>query len=106
MGTYVTAPIHDLLIRIKNAYMARKTNVDGVVFSNFKTKILELLKEYKFIEQYKIREEDKKKFIDISLKKVANPVDDIPTIKFFSKPSRAWYVGYKNITTVAGGKGI
>ena len=106
MGTYVTAPIHDLLIRIKNAYMARKTSVDGVVFSNFKTKILELLKEYKFIEQYQVREEDKKKFIDISLKKVTNPVDDIPTIKFFSKPSRVWYVGYKNITSVAGGKGI
>jgi small subunit ribosomal protein S8 len=67
---------------------------------------LDLLKEYKFIEQYQVREEDKKKFIDISLKKVTNAVDDIPTIKFFSKPSRAWYVGYKHITNVAGGKGI
>ncbi len=36
--TYVTAPIHDLLIRIKNAYMARKTLVDDVGFSNFKVK--------------------------------------------------------------------
>ena len=106
MSTYVTAPIHDLLIRIKNAYMARKTNVDGVVYSNFKVKILELLKEYKFVDSYKVREEGKKKFLDVFLKKVTNPIDDIPTIKFFSKPSRSWYVGYKNITNVAGGKGI
>jgi ribosomal protein S8 len=26
--SYVNAPIHDLLIRVKNAYMARKTAVD------------------------------------------------------------------------------
>jgi ribosomal protein S8 len=33
-------------------------------------------------------------------------VNDVPNIKFFSKPSRPWYVSYKNITLVAGGKGI
>ena len=106
MGTYVTAPIHDLLIRIKNAYMARKTNVDWVVYSKFKTKILELLQQFKFVEAFKVREDGKKKFIDISLKKVTNPVDDIPNVKFFSKPSRSWYVSYKNIGSVAGGRGI
>ncbi|NCO97639.1 30S ribosomal protein S8 [bacterium] len=101
MSTYVTAPIHDLLIRIKNAYMARKTSVDGVVFSNFKTKILDLLQQYKFVEGFKIKEDGKKKFITVTLKKVTNPVDDIPNVKFFSKPSRSWYVSYKDIGSVA-----
>ncbi len=105
--SYVNAPIHDLLIRIKNAYMARKNEVEGVTFSNFKVKILELLKQYKFINDFKINDENgKKKTIVVHLKSVVDPVNDIPEIKFFSKPSRPWYVSYKDIKRVAGGKGI
>ncbi|EKD25687.1 MAG: hydrolase, TatD family, partial [uncultured bacterium (gcode 4)] len=104
--TYINAPIHDLLIRIKNAYMARKTTVEDVPFSNFKVSILELLKQYRFVQKFDIKEEGVKKFINITLKKVINPVDDVPNIKFFSKPSRPWYVSYKDINLVAGGKGI
>ncbi|MFA7298727.1 MAG: 30S ribosomal protein S8 [Candidatus Absconditabacterales bacterium] len=104
--TYINAPIHDLLIRIKNAYMARKTSVEDVPFSNFKVQILELLKQYRFVQKFDIKEEGVKKFINITLKRVIDPVNDVPNIKFFSKPSRPWYVSYKNITLVAGGKGI
>jgi len=105
--TYVNAPIHDLLIRIKNAYMARKTLIQWVVFSNFKIKILELLKQYWFIQEIKIIEkENNKKYIDIVLKKIQNPINDIPNIKFFSKPSRPRYISYKEINNVAWWKGI
>lgn len=104
--TYINAPIHDLLIRIKNAYMARKTSVEDVPFSNFKVSILELLKQYRFVQKFDIVTDGVKKHINITLKRVVNPVDDVPNIKFFSKPSRPWYVSYKNITSVAGGKGI
>ncbi len=86
--------------------MARKTSVEGVVFSNFKVKILELLRQYKFIKNFDVKEENQKKFLSIELKRVVNPVDDVPNIKFFSKPSRPWYVSYKEIKIVAGGKGI
>ena len=99
--TYINAPIHDLLIRIKNAYMARKTSVEDVPFSNFKVQILELLRQYQFVQNFDIKEDGAKKFITITLKKVINPVDDVPNIKFFSKPSRPWYIGYKEITSVA-----
>lgn len=37
---------------------------------------------------------------------VENPVNDIPEIKFYSKPSRPWYISHKDIHAVAGGKGI
>ena len=104
--TYINAPIHDLLIRIKNAYMARKTSVEDVPFSNFKINILELLKQYGFVQKFDIVTDGIKKHINITLKRVINPVDDGPNIKFFSKPSRPGYVSYKNITSVAGGKGI
>ena len=104
--TYVNAPVHDLVIRIKNAYMARRTTVDGVVYSKFKANILELLKQYGFVKDFSIQGTDAKKVISIELKKVVNPVNDIPSVKFFSKPSRPWYVGYKDLKTVAGGKGL
>lgn len=104
--TYVNAPVHDLLIRIKNAYMARRTTLDGVVYSKFKANILELLKQYGFVRDFSIHGTDSKKVISIELKKVVNPVNDIPSVKFFSKPSRPWYVGYKDLKTVAGGKGL
>lgn len=99
--SYVNAPIHDLLIRIKNAYMARKTSVDGVVYSKFKEKILDLLKEYHFVKDYKIIEDGAKKTLDITLRVVKDPINDIPEVKFFSKPSRPWYVGYKDLKLVA-----
>jgi len=103
---YVNAPIHDLLIRIKNAYMARKTSIDGIVYSKFKEKILELLVQYRFVKGFNIIEDGKKKFLRVTLKPVINPINDIPHIKFYSKPSRPWYVGYKQLRSVASGKGI
>ena len=104
--SYVNAPVHDLLIRIKNAYMARRTTVDGVVYSKFKANILDLLKQYGLVKDFSIQGTDSKKEISIELKKVVNPVNDIPSVKFYSRPSRPWYVGYKDLKSVAGGKGL
>ena len=104
--SYVNAPVHDLLIRIKNAYMDRRTTVDGVVYSKFKANILDLLKQYGFVKDFSIQGTDSKKEISIELKKVVNPVNDIPSVKFYSRPSRPWYVGYKDLKSVAGGKGL
>jgi len=104
--TFVNAPIHDLLIRIKNAYKARKIKVLDVQFSNFKQQVCDLLKEYKFISTYEIREEGKKQFIDITLNQVISSNNDVPVVKFYSTPSRPWYISYKEIRSVAWGKGI
>ncbi len=67
--------------------MARRTTVDGVVYSKFKANILELLKQYGFVKDFSIQGTDAKKVISIELKKVVNPVNDIPSVKFFSKPT-------------------
>lgn len=104
--SFVNAPIHDLLIRIKNAYMARRTLVDGVMYSNFKVSVLELLKQYGFIVSYAVASEGSKKTISITLKEVEDEINDIPVIKFYSRPSRRWYISYKEIKPVAAGRGI
>lgn len=104
--SFVNAPIHDLLIRIKNAYMARRTHVDGVVYSNFKVNVLELLKQYGFILSYDVVTEGAKKTINITLKEVEDEINDIPVVKFYSRPSRRWYISYKEIKPVAAGRGI
>ena len=104
--SYVNAPIADLLIRIKNAYMARKTTVDWVVFSKFKESVLSLLKEYHFIKDYEVIQDHNKKTINITLNLVKDPINDIPEVKLFSKPSRPWYVWYKNLKVVDWGKGL
>jgi ribosomal protein S8 len=99
--TYVNAPIHDLLIRIKNAYKARKTRVEGVQYSTFKEDVAKLLKQYKFIKDLEIQTEGSKKFMTIILNTIDNEVNDIPVIKFYATPSRPWYVSYKELKPVA-----
>ena len=98
----VVAPTQDLLIRIKNAYMSRKTIVDNVVHSKFLESIVDLLKKYKFVREYNVIEDGNKKFLKIFLHDVVDPVQDIPVVRLFSKPSRRWYVSYKDLRPVAG----
>jgi len=103
MSSFVNAPLHDMLIRIKNAYMGRKTNIDNVQYSSLKENVLKILKEHGFVLDYSISEDGKKKFISILLKEVTNSIQDVPVIKFHSKPSRRLYVSYKDLHKVAWG---
>jgi len=51
----VSDPIADLLIRIKNAYLARNTKL-RVGYSKVKSEILEILKDNGYIKDYKVEE--------------------------------------------------
>ena len=53
----VNAPIHDLLIRIKNAYLARRYRLENIVHSKFKVQVLELLKRFRFVREYEVIED-------------------------------------------------
>ena len=106
MSSFVNAPLHDMLIRIKNAYMGRKTSIENVQYSKLKENILKILKEYNFVKDYEVINDNKKSFLKITLKEVTNPIQDVPVIKFYSKPSRRVYVSYKDLHKVAGGLGI
>ena len=80
-------PIGDMLTRIRNGQM-RSLNVINVPFSNFRSKILNVLKSEGYIVDFKINEdENKRKQIMVNLKYYeGQPV--IREIKRISKPGR------------------
>jgi len=102
----VNAPIHDLLIRLKNAYMARKKSVEGIQYSKFKVRVLELLQKFKFIDSFEEVGEWAKKTLTVQLHVTGNLVEDVPVIRMFSKPSKRRYIWWQDIRPVAGGRWI
>ncbi|MEK7495406.1 MAG: 30S ribosomal protein S8 [Patescibacteria group bacterium] len=94
--------IIDLVIRIKNGYMARKEVITSP-YSAYKEAILKKLFELKFIESYEV-EGDVKKNMVIKLKyEEGNPA--ITDVKIYSKPGMRLYISYKNLKPVLSGFG-
>lgn len=94
----------DLIIRIKNGYLAGKDNVSAS-YSKFKEEVLKKLKQLKFIKDYKIEEVDNvKKVLVIDLLYVENN-PALTDVKIFSKPGRRYYVSYKELKPVLSGYG-
>lgn len=99
--------ISDMLIRIKNAQMARKDRL-LVPFSKMKWDIAKILKEANFIQDFERKKKKQKKteqtFIDIKLD--ASHPGAISGIRIISKPSRRLYIKKAEIHPVLGGYGI
>ena len=94
--------IIDLIIRIKNGYMARKATIESP-HSKYKESILKKLMSLKFIEAYSVEGEIKKNII-INLKyEEGNPA--ITDVKIYSKPGMRLYISYKNLKPVLSGFG-
>lgn len=94
--------ITDLIVRIKNGYMAKNTFVQAP-HSKMKEAILVKLKYFKYIKDYTVTGEIKKS-INVELL-YNNGVPAITNIKLFSKPGRKWYVSHSEIGSVLGGMG-
>ena len=98
-------PIGDLLTRIRNAYLARKEEMD-VPFSKMKQDILRILKKNKYIEDFELLEsEDGKKDLRVKLNNVGKTLV-IPTFRRISRPGQRIYLGSKDIRKSRNGKGI
>lgn len=98
-------PIGDLLTRIRNAYLARKEEMD-VPFSKMKQDILRILKKNKYIEDFELLEsEDGKKDLRVKLNNVRKTLV-IPTFRRISRPGQRIYLGSKDIRKSRNGKGI
>jgi small subunit ribosomal protein S8 len=97
-------PVSDLVSRIKNGYMAKKTTISSPV-SNLRENILRILKEEGYILNYsKIKEGSFDKF-DIHLKyHYSNPV--VNEIEVISKPGRRIYRSADKIPLVKNGLGM
>jgi small subunit ribosomal protein S8 len=102
----ITSPIHDLLIRIKNAYLARRKTVSNIPSSSFKISVLELLKKYGFIADFSSTLIDNKKFLTVVLWFKWVRHEDVPVLRFYSKPSKRWYVSKDETRPVAWGRWI
>jgi small subunit ribosomal protein S8 len=101
----MTDPIADMLIRIKNALMARHKTV-VVPGSKLKLEIVRILKDEGYIEDYRVVEEKPQIKIEIFLKYDEKKRPVIAGIKRVSKPGRRIYRGYKELPKVLDGMGI
>lgn len=93
-------PIADMLIIIKNGYMAKKPNVT-VPYSKFKLEIAKAVEVSKFVG--KVTKEDK--IINIELI-YENQKPKLTEIKRVSKLGLRVYAKKKDIKLVKGGKGL
>jgi small subunit ribosomal protein S8 len=91
----------DLTIRLKNGYLVKKENVI-LVYSKIAEQIVKILKETKYIKDYKIIN---KRSIDVSLLyEEGKPA--IIEVEVISKPGRRIYSRIKDLKPTLGGLGI
>ena len=99
----MTDPIADMLIRVKNAQMARHETV-LIPFSKLKFEIAKIFKKGGWISNFSKNGKKVKKYIDITLRYVDNQ-PKISDIKRISKPSRRVYIKVDDIKVVRQGFG-
>ena len=101
----MTDPLGDMLTRIRNGQMRRKSVVN-VPASNMRGRVLDVLKEEGFIRAYERQEKDNNKSeFEVQLKyHEGEPV--IRTISRVSKPGRRVYSSVRDLPRVSNGLGI
>jgi small subunit ribosomal protein S8 len=100
----MTDPIADMLTRIRNANAISKPYVD-IPYSKFKAKILDVLKEEKYIKDYEIIQDNSRKYIRVHLLYFGKN-KAITEIKRISSPSRKIYATKDKIPVVKNNYGI
>jgi len=92
----------DLIIRIKNGYMAKRETIVSP-YSKFREEIIKKLKELNYLKDFQI-EGDKVKKINIELF-YKDGVPAITDVKLISKLGRKVYVSYRDLKSVVSGMG-
>lgn len=100
----MTDPIADLLIRIKNAHLAKKA-VILVPHSKVKVSILKILLAEGYIESFTVVGEEPKLEIEVQLKYVRKQ-PALSGVRRLSKPGRRLYVSAKEIPRTLAGYGL
>lgn len=95
--------IIDLVIRIKNGYLAKREVIESP-YSKLKEGVTKKLQELGFVEGYQVDGEGAVKKLVITLKyDHGTPAFTDVTIR--SKPGQRWYITVNNITPVMSGIG-
>ncbi|MDR2401139.1 MAG: 30S ribosomal protein S8 [Deferribacteraceae bacterium] len=100
----LTDPIADMLTRIRNALLARHTEV-SIPHSKMKEKIVAVFVNEGYLNGFQVLEEDGHKKIIAKLKYTEHGSSVIRGLKRISKPGRRLYVNNSNLTLVLGGLG-
>jgi len=100
----MTDPIADMMIRIKNALLARHAEV-VVPHSKIKIAIARILKESGYVKNVTIKKLKPQDEIVIELKYVGK-MPAITQVKRISKPGRRVYKSFNQIPKALGGYGI
>ena len=102
----MTDPIADMLTRIRNGIMSRKTRV-SVPASRIKQHIVQILKNEGFIIDYRrVEGPNESPLLQIDLKWTPDNRCAIEGLRRISKPGQRKYVGKEEIPRVRGGQGI
>ena len=99
-----TDPIADFLTVLRNASRSKKEKIT-IASSKMLASICEILKEEEYIDDYKVAEDGKKKYLRVHLKYAANE-PSIRHLERVSKPGLRQYISSKEIKGVLGGFGI
>lgn len=99
-----TDPIADIIIRIKNAHMARHATVE-VPYSKIKKSIADILVEEGYVSDVVVKENTPFNTLILTLKYVGR-VPAINEVKRLSKPGRRLYAPAKQLPRALGGYGI
>lgn len=99
-----TDPISDMLTRIRNAIMVRKSEIT-VPYSSIKESIAKLLADNDFVQSVKTEGEGINKHLVIRIN-AEDTNANITAIERVSTPGRRHYVNVQNIPTVKRGRGI
>ncbi|OIO39498.1 MAG: 30S ribosomal protein S8 [Candidatus Omnitrophica bacterium CG07_land_8_20_14_0_80_50_8] len=101
----LTDPIADGLTMIRNANRVKKDRLD-IPASAMMTQILKVLKQEKFIHEYRLIEDKKQGILRVYLKKAGEPSRPIVRIMRVSRPGLRIYTHQENIPTVLSGLGV
>ena len=101
----LTDPIADGLTVIRNGNRVQKERVD-VKSSFLMTEILKIMRQEKYIYDYRLIEDKKQGILRVYLRKASEPLRTIARVMKVSKPGLRIYAKKDKIPTVLNGLGI
>ena len=101
----LTDPIADALTAIRNANKAKKERVD-LRASYLLSEILKILRQEKFIYDYRLIEDKKQGILRVYLRKTNAPIRRISSLVRVSRPGLRVYAKKNTIPTVLNGLGV
>lgn len=100
----MTDPIADMIIRVKNAFMANQAEV-SIPHSKVKEAIAKILEAEGYVESFEVEPTKPQKTINVKLKYVGK-IPAITEVRRMSKPGRRVYSTVKDIPKALGGYGV